>query len=507
MKKISILLLLSVTSLQSITYSGRPFLSLPTTPPPGSTSVFLFKDHFKPNQPTIKKKNNQSKQKLSDKINEKKKDLRVVAFAGATTNSEDITKYFLPFNQTTLRVREGLAATTNPNVNSGAHDIVAQNFNIANKNDSFVSDLAFKPKQTRAGVSFSGHLQWNDKWWIAFSAPIIHVKNTLDMVETVTFDGNTATTALGFDSSTPSRNMVDAFKAAGMKYGKIDGSQKETRLADITISLGYNFRTEKDYYLQQYFGLSLPTGNKPKAVYLFEPIVGNNKHFTLQMGTLFGMHLGKALHRNWWVKAKAQTTYLAPNTQKRSLDLAGKPWSRYIAIYATEAKRVAETTALIEQTWGINHLTQDVRVSPHFSHIFQIALNSVCTRNYIGTFGYRANIRQAETVELKNSWAQGPQVSNLDGGLAEVNPARGINNMYESFADGTETYFITEDQLDLAGAAHPFSADHTFYLLLSKPYDREKGRIFVEGGINYTFGSNNATPHRWELLFGATGHF
>lgn len=503
MKKMLILALLTCHALQATTYSGKPFLSLPTDTPANSTSVFLFRDHFKPVTHTVNKKHNSP---IKVNTNQKKKELRIVAFGGATTNSEDLAKYFVPFNKTTLRALEGLESTTNPNIDNGAQDIVAQNFNIENVNDSFCSDLAFSPKQTRVGVNFSGHLQLNDKFWITLSAPIIHIKNTLDMVETVTFDGKAVQTdSVGFDNVAFVANMTDAFKAPEMKYGKIDGAQKETRLADITLKLGYNFKTKEHYHIQPYLGLVVPTGNKPKAEYLFEPIVGNNKHFEVQFGTLFGRRLGTAMHRKWWVRGSVQTSYRAPNTQMRSLDLVGKPWSRYIAIYATEAKRAAGN-GMPDQTWGINHLTQEVKVSPGISQAFDVALNSVCKRNYIGTFGYRLNILTSETVKLKNTWVEGPQISNLDAGLNETNPSRGINDLQDASAVAGASY-ITESQLDLNGAACPSSAAHSLYLLLSKPYERENRCLFVEGGINYTFGSNNATPRRWELQLGATSHF
>ena len=62
------------------------------------------------------------------------------------------------------------------------------------------------------------------------------------------------------------------------QYGMIDGSRSITRLADIEAKLGFQLINEENYNTSSYLGLIIPTGNKVTAKYVFEPIVGNNRH-------------------------------------------------------------------------------------------------------------------------------------------------------------------------------------------------------------------------------------
>lgn len=484
--------MLDLSPLQA--YSGRPFMSLPTYMPLTNADQAIFRDCFTlADNPT---------NSTSHKFKDKKRGFSISVFGGQTADSENMTRYFLPFNKTTLRVREGLITTTNPAIDDDAQDIVAQNFNIRHDNPSFYSELTFAPKQSLLGIGFSGYMRWNDKLWFGFSAPLIHVKNTVDMVETVSFNGrNVYTTTKGFDNQSYSDNMQDAFKAPGMLYGRIDGAQKKTRIADITLQMGYIFAQDEQHHVQWHVGCVIPTGNKPTAHYLFEPIVGNNHHFALKTGTFLSTLIKETDCRTWWANVTAESSYLFANTQTRSLDLVGKPWSRYIAIFATEAKR--DAGGITNQSWGINYLTQKVRVSPHFQHAIAWQLHTTCNHGYTATLGYRTHIRMEESLKLDTGWTKGPQISNIDQSTNGVNPARGINNLHENFSED-EALYITEDDLDLHGAAHPFSVDHIVYCLFSK---QKSEKYSFDGGFTYTFGSNNATPKRWNIVCGLNMNF
>src|SRR3989304_873863 len=65
-----------------------------------------------------------------------------------------------------------------------------------------------------------------------------------------------------------------------MLFGKICcGKQSDTRLADLRIRLGYNFFLEENYHFGLKFVFAAPTGTKPTAKFLWEPIAGNGAHW------------------------------------------------------------------------------------------------------------------------------------------------------------------------------------------------------------------------------------
>ncbi|GAH20592.1 unnamed protein product, partial [marine sediment metagenome] len=47
---------------------------------------------------------------------------------------------------------------------------------------------------------------------------------------------------------------------------------------------GWNFRLEEDSHFGVFIHAAAPTGNRPNSCYLFEPIVGNGKHWELGGG-------------------------------------------------------------------------------------------------------------------------------------------------------------------------------------------------------------------------------
>ena len=69
-----------------------------------------------------------------------------------------------------------------------------------------------------------------------------------------------------------------------MLYGKIDGSQSKAGVADLNFILGYNFWCNDCYHVGANIRATAPTGTRPEAKYLFEPIVGNGRHTTLGVG-------------------------------------------------------------------------------------------------------------------------------------------------------------------------------------------------------------------------------
>jgi len=113
----------------------------------------------------------------------------------------------------------------------------------------------------------------------------------------------------------------------------------KTRLSDIQAALGWNFLLEQDYH----FGLSLraaaPTGNRPQGIYLFEPIVGNGKHWELGVGISGSAIFWRSKEnkdRMFGVWLEGNITHLFKADQCRSFDLCGKPNSRYMLLEQME---------------------------------------------------------------------------------------------------------------------------------------------------------------------------
>ena len=108
--------------------------------------------------------------------------------------------------------------------------------------------------------------------------------------------------------------------------------QTKTRLAELTAALGWNFVNRKNGTLGINVRVAAPTGNRPEACYLFEPIVGNGHHW----------ELGGGINSRWCMwrahdecddlsfYLDANITHLFSTTQCRTFDLTCNPLSRYM---------------------------------------------------------------------------------------------------------------------------------------------------------------------------------
>lgn len=245
---------------------------------------------------------------------------------------------------------------------NNATDWVADYFGLP---VDFQSSISFKPRIQNfvADIQFYlGLAEWCQGLYFRLDLPIVHTKWRLNACETVSADaafignypvGYFSAQAVPvsqlltkasdfFAGSVPSFTDADpAITFQPLKYGKwACDSRSKTGLADVLMVLGYNFVCNDCGF----FGLNLraaaPTGTRPKGEFLFEPIVGNGRHWTLGVGmnahyvfwrsscnnSMFGFYLD------------ANITHLFKACQTRSFDLCAQGAnSRYMLAQRLEA--------------------------------------------------------------------------------------------------------------------------------------------------------------------------
>ncbi|MCF7900014.1 hypothetical protein K9K77_00760 [Candidatus Babeliales bacterium] len=422
------------------------------------------------------------------------KKLSVSVFGGASNDSKGLNKYFGPFDKDSFIVKNNTGGSVDV---FGNQDILGNNFNLETATATFHSVITFKPQWSVVGAEFNLFFQRCTKYWASVSIPVHYIKTNMNIDEKIeTPDGGAlagASTLTFTNSTTAVGSMKDALKQSALLYGKIDGKKSKVRAAEVRVTVGKNWKRTTDFYVQPYVGASLPTGNKAESQYLFEPIVGNGGHFALFSGAHFGTKVRETDESIIFLSGQWNTEYRFSNTQVRSIDPGGKPWGRYLAMYATTADMTVTTA-----TFGINLTTKKVSVSPHFTHNHEWQLHII--RNAFDiNLGYRARIQSAETIALKEAWTN-PAISDLEG-TNSTSPSRGINSEQEVFtgAGGTTFSPIREHELNLDSAAVPGNTAHTFFASISKAWEKEERVFSCNAGTSYTFGSSNATLHHWML--------
>lgn len=445
-------------------------------------------------------------------------DVSATGFYVQSSDEQALRDYFLPVAGKTSLVVGGLGSAAYIG-NPVTLDVVSDFFNVFTSditggvftNDTFQSNLAFNPKQKVAGIGLQWQQSFFDKYFFKASAPIVHISNDLGMVETVTNAGGGAvpTGAVG--------NMTEAFKQTDLLYGKIDGAQTKWGVADVELILGRDWIDDPTAKMSLYLGLVCPTGNRPKAEYLWEAIIGNNKHW----GAFFGSSSSYIWLEgdNYVVTAVCDTDarYLFENTQVRMLDLKGRPWSRYMYLASVNTNAAGDALTagqtMFDQglEFGANILTQAVRVAPHGSFTINSGLNYKRECGLEAEAGVNFFARQAENVKLANRFVNynqysvpallsdinAPDFANT-ASFATIDNAQEQGNFDRNHGTGTaQAYVFTESDLDLNSASTPAVLESTFYAALGKSWNGCRYPCFAGIGGSYTYTADNASIRRW----------
>jgi hypothetical protein len=412
---------------------------------------------------------------------------------------------------------------------------------------SYSSTIKFRPRRTTAGVflQYYQYLGWNEccerQWWINIAAPIQWVKTKVNLTE----ENRSACDnfAEGSLQNMEAAFRGDSFAALGntdnmvqFNFGKINSckSMDNTRLADLQLRLGTDYVCTECCHAEGYLGIWIPTGNRPKGEFVFEPIVGQNFHVGIMTGGAMGYQMWAGdCDRELWLEFAINSIYSFKNTQTRSFDLKNRPWSRYMLAFADQQ---AATDGIL--TPGINIFTRQVRVSPRFQHNYTMAL-VYNQYSFQGEIGYNFWARQAEKVKLKDCWVEGPAIAQLNidnelvldrNGKAGIDKLSNIGNnnvglncaLFNDLVcaeEDTACVFVGQcvcgaavqefndanrikvTDLNLNSAAHPGAMSHTIYGALGYCWDECDWPMLVGVGGSYEFTGVNTALNRW-LVWG-----
>ena len=327
--------------------------------------------------------------------------IQMIPFFQQSTNGSKLGQYFTFANKKSLSISQTSASTTSSDVHS-------YNFNLPSE---YVGSISFKPKREVYGMQFAYMIdlhRWLKHFYFVMSSPVINVKHRTGFKETITTPGTTTTHSgpQSVQAFLRGDRLTSDF-AQSLMYGKIDGNQSESGMADTELKFGYIAYEKKQAKIAVNIGCTVPTGNRPEGVYMFEPVVGNGHHWALGGGFESSIRLWHGAdedtkHINLILSADYR--YLLEADQTRTLELKGKNWGRFIRMRQADPR---DTTRLLAGVLpGINAMTRKVKVTPG-SQVEGVA--SLCfkaTKYWHFGLGYNIWARESESVKLKGSWTQ-----------------------------------------------------------------------------------------------------
>jgi len=331
-KKLALALLLSVPCMQADNTTGQSFYF-------GHQQVGTMRD--------VLGWNNQINQFGQEELNVV---VKAQAEYGQSFYNDKLAPYFT--SNGTASMVFGAAHNSTTNVTTDAFNI---NFLL---DDTFNSTVTFSPEITTWVGDFAAYVDlsnWCEGLHVRDHLPLQYLKHELVLTEAISNNGaSTIPTCYLHNGAvtSPYANAVAALvgdKVVGdilnpWSYGKINGAQHDTKISDISMSIGYNFLNSENHHLGLEFGGTIGAGGKSKATYVFEPTFGN-----LGRSGVFGAVDGHAVLWNGENDDKQLSAflnghvgYIFANEQKRSYDLTGfGNWSRYLQVVKVSALAAA----------------------------------------------------------------------------------------------------------------------------------------------------------------------
>jgi len=246
--------------------------------------------------------------------------------------------------------------------NRNAKALMAENFYLPS---DYSSEITLKPRVENFLVDlnyYQGLDEWVEGMYFRIHTPITWTRWDLNYCEKIVDAGtqpmdpgyfnNTYTPANPHDvnvyglARTSLLNSFQQYANGGASITGVDGivynplerarwnscRMSKTRLAEITAAWGWNFVRRENFLFGLNIRAAAPTGNRPNGNYIFEPMVGNGKHWELGGGMNMWWTWWRSCDedRDFTMYLDAYATHMFKTHQCRTFDLCGKPLSRYM---------------------------------------------------------------------------------------------------------------------------------------------------------------------------------
>lgn len=290
--------------------------------------------------------------------------------------------------------------------NREANDLLADFFGLS---PTFDSDILLNPRIKTFQMDFGAYIGWSN-FYFRFHAPAVWTQWQLQIDEEIADNGATTPFPVGYMDVSAVDAPVQSFSQAiccpvsfgqmqqPMRYGTFGCTHALAGLSDLQVALGWNFINYDDGHAGFNIRASAPTGSRPASRYLFEPIVGNGKHWELGLGFTGSVLL--------WEKDDKQAItfftdvngmHLFKTLQHRSFDFCANGWgSRYELLKVFDSAG-NYTGNLVP---AINVTTLPVNLGTAFQ-LDLAAMIGYTYNNVVIDLGYNFWLRTHENISLR----------------------------------------------------------------------------------------------------------
>lgn len=289
-------------------------------------------------------------------------------------------------------------------------DILADYFGLS---PSFESKITMNPQIRTGLIDFDVYLGYHD-YYIRAHVPYVWTKWTYKLNEQETQGTPNTNYPAGYmDASAvtpPAHSFTQAINGGltwgqvrALEFGRIDNPKGISGFAETQVAIGWNFINTPLGHVGLNLRGSIPAGTRSKALYLFEPIIGNGHHPELGVGfTSHALLWEKDGNQEIGIYCDVNLTHLFSSRQRRSFDLYNPDdmqnleyqgfASRYILAKVFAANVYTDVTLPV-----INITTLECDVSAAIQMDLAIMASYECG-GYTVDLGYNAWFRSREMI-------------------------------------------------------------------------------------------------------------
>lgn len=280
-------------------------------------------------------------------------------------------------------------------------------------------------------------------------------------------------------------------------------TKQKTGIADIDIILGYYFLKHKHHHAAINFGFTIPTGNEPDGLYLFEPVCGNGSFWGVGFGLSGHSRFLRCDDHSLSILGALNYRYLIEHEIPRKLGLCNKKWSQYLLLGQKGERTLAPAG---------NNLIRFMNVTPGSQIDFILQADYQWKRVGLN-IGYNLFYRDKEELKYTgcqpiiapNTFAFPSKEYNpyaIEGGEQRKGfglQADGISLRATDFADPVNPTFLTARDIDISVAASPSLLSHKIYGGVSYHTRVCKSPFLVGIGAHYEFGRCAENLDTWAV--------
>jgi hypothetical protein len=433
--------------------------------------------------------------------------IAATGFYQGSNNGSDLAKYFLvgnkssvvlgQFNAALVALPTGQLAAPAANVDLPLQYIIHTHAGVDAR-----AKLSLDPERTVWGVRFDYHQDLSkilNGLYLAANLPVANVETN------VKGKVSEEVAAGVYSAGTLASYLAGNYKLEGgrdnqvaLTHAKAGGKQSETGVADIDVQLGYKLLNKKDMHVALALGVTIPTGNEATGAYLFQPLVGNGKHWALGGDLCAGARVWGEHDHNIGINLVAKYRYLFESSEKRTLGLkyAGEsvPAGQYALL--VKAGRAAND-GLIP---AANVLTQNVNVTPgsQLDSMLSVTYNN---GGLSADLGYNLYYREAESVKRKDATWSDTQyaIANINFDTTAAGPAA-LDAAGVGYAAGGAAGYaapIKATDLNTSACATPAQTTHGVVAGLGYTFREWETPLMLGLGGKYEFAGDNAAVEQW----------